>query len=205
MITLFDYWRSSASYRVRIALSLARLDWRTETVNLLASDQTAPAHLARNPQGLVPALEIDGLCLTQSLAILDYLNETRGLGLLPDDPAGRARVRAIAQAIAMDIHPVCNLRVVTHAVAASAGQITTEAWMRRFIGPGLAAVEAMLDGGEYCAGGRLSLADLCLVPQVYNADRWGVELSAMPKVRRAVAHLRTLPAFIAAQPEKVPH
>jgi maleylacetoacetate isomerase len=95
--------------------------------------------------------------------------------------------------------------VVTHAVAASAGQITTEAWMQRFIGPGLAAVEAMLDGGDYCAGGRLSLADLCLVPQVYNADRWGVELSAMPKVRRAVAHLRTLPAFIAAQPEKVPH
>ncbi|MEJ2002845.1 MAG: glutathione S-transferase N-terminal domain-containing protein, partial [Maritimibacter sp.] len=105
MIRLYDYWRSSASYRVRIALGLAGLDWQSDAINLLDGDQRGAAHLARNPQGLVPALEIDGEVLTQSLAIVEYLDETRGLGLLPDAPLERARVRALAYAIAMEIHP----------------------------------------------------------------------------------------------------
>lgn len=205
MITLYDYWRSSASYRVRIALGLAGLDWHPETVNLLDGDQSGPTHMSRNPQGLVPALDIDGEMLTQSLAIVEYLDETRNLGLLPADPLARARARAVAHAISMDIHPVCNLRVAKYAIAASAGKITMEGWMRHFIAPGLVAVEAMLHGGDYCVGNHLSLADLCLVPQVYNADRWGVDLANMPRVRQVVAHLETLPAFIAAHPKNTPH
>ena len=145
MTTLHDYWRSSASYRVRIALGLVGERWQTVPVDLVAGAQRQPGHLARNPQGLVPALEIDGLTLTQSLAIIEYLDETRGAGFLPADPAGCARVRALAHAIAMEIHPICNLRVARHAVEASGGAITMEGWMRAFIGPGLAAFEAMLD------------------------------------------------------------
>lgn len=205
MIRLHDYWRSSASYRVRIALGLAGLDWQSRPVDLAAGEQTAPEHLARNPQGLVPVLEIDGHSFTQSLAIVEYLDETRRLGLLPEDPAGRAEVRALAHAIAMDIHPVCNLRVVRYAVAQAGGAITTESWMAAFIGPGLAALEAMVAEGDFCWGGRLSLADICLVPQLYNARRWGIELAAMPKLRRIEARLAALPAFARAHPDKAPH
>jgi maleylacetoacetate isomerase len=206
MIRLYDYWRSSASYRVRIALALAGLDWETVPVDLLAGDQRASAHLARNPQGLVPVLEIDGLRLTQSLAIVEYLDETRGLGLVPADPAERARVRAIAHAVAMDIHPVCNLAVARAAIDAAQGALAMEGWMRRFIGPGLAAVEAMVDdgacGGPFCAGGRATLADVCLAPQLYNARRWGVDLAPMPRLRRIEATLAALPAFAAAHTDR---
>ena len=203
MIRLHDYWRSSASYRVRIALGLAGLDWESAPVDLTRDAQRSPAHLARNPQGFVPVLEIDGLVLTQSLAICEYLDETRGLALLPEDPAARARVRALAHAVAMDIHPVCNLGVARHAVAASGGAITTEGWMRAFIGPRLAALEAMLAGGVRCHGDGVTLADLCLVPQVYNARRWGVDLDPLPKIRRIDAALAALPAFAAAHPDRV--
>lgn len=119
MIKLYDYWRSSASYRVRIALGLANLEWETEIVNLLDGDHKSDTHLARNPQGLVPALEIDGLMMTQSVAVIEYLDETRSLGLLPQAPADRATVRALAFAVAMEIHPVCNLNVVKFAVSQS--------------------------------------------------------------------------------------
>ncbi len=204
-IRLYDYWRSSASYRVRIALGLAGLDWQSVSVDLLANAQKAPEHLARNPQGLVPALEIDGALMTQSLAIIEYLDETRGLGLLPDAPLARARARSIAYAIAMEIHPVCNLSVAQHAHSASDGAIAKEDWMRHFIAKGLAAVEEMLDGGDTCLATGLSLPDLCLVPQVYNARRWGVDLEPMPKIRQATAHLEMLPAFAAAAPEATPH
>lgn len=202
MARLHDYWRSSASYRVRIALNLAGIGYESLPVDLVAGVQIAPAHLARNPQGLVPVLEIDGLQMTQSLAILEYLDETRGLGLLPATPAGRAQVRTLSHAIAMEIHPVCNLSVAKHAVAASGGAITMEGWMRAFIGPRLLAFEAMLasDARRFCHGDRLSLADLCLVPQIYNAKRWGVALAAMPKITAICAHLETLPAFAAAAP-----
>lgn len=205
MTRLYDYWRSSASYRVRIALNMAGIAFESVPVDLLAQEQRSAGHLARNPQGLVPVLEIDGLKLTQSLAIIEYLDETRGLGLLPSDAPGRARTRALAHAIAMEIHPVCNPRVVRHAVENSNGGMTTEDWMRHFIGFGLAAVEAMLGGNggaDFCHGQSVSLADICLVPQVYNARRWGVDLSAMPEVTRIDAALQAMPAFAAAHPDK---
>src|SRR5690606_33449557 len=115
---LYDYWRSSAAYRVRIALNLLGIPFESVPVNLLEGEQKAPENLARNPQGLVPTLEIDGLRLTQSLAIVEYLDETRQAGLLPREAAARARVRALAHAIAMEIHPVCNLSVARHAAEA---------------------------------------------------------------------------------------
>lgn len=204
MIRLYDHWRSSAGYRVRIALGLAGLAWETVPVDLTAGAQTAPDHLARNPQGLVPVLEIDGLRLTQSLAIVDYLDETRGLGLVPGDAAGRARVRALAHAVAVDIHPVCNLRVARAVVARSQGGTAMQDWMQAIIGPGLAAMEAMLPGGDFCLGTGPTLADLCLLPQVYNARRWQVDLEPMPKIRRIEAVLANIPAFATAHPERTP-
>lgn len=199
-IILHDYWRSSASYRVRIALGLAGLEWQAVAVNLVDGAQAKPDYLSLNPQGLVPTLEIDGHRFTQSLAIVEYLNETRALGLLSGTPAQRAKARAIAHAIAMDIHPICNLRVARQVIAASAGAVTMESWMQSIIAPGLAAVEQMVDGERYCSGDRLSLADLCLVPQIYNARRWGVDLEPMPKLTHIDAHLAQHPAFAAAYP-----
>ncbi|MCJ2877391.1 maleylacetoacetate isomerase [Rhizobium pusense] len=199
-ILLHDYWRSSASYRVRIALGLAGLEWQAVAVNLVEGGQTRPDYLSLNPQGLVPTLDIDGHRFTQSLAIVEYLDETRNLGLLSGTPAQRAKARAIAHAIAMDIHPVCNLRVAKQVIAASAGTLTMESWMQSTIAPGLAAVEQMVDGECFCSGDSLSLADLCLVPQIYNARRWGVDLAPMPKLTRIDAHLAQIAAFAAAYP-----
>ena len=201
MIRLHDYWRSSAAYRVRIALGLAGLDWEQIEVNLIDGAQSAPDYLALNPQGLVPTLEIDGLVLTQSLAIIDYLAETRGLALLPNDPARKARVRAAAHAIALDIHPVCNLRVAKHA-STQAG-ITMESWMQTFIGPGLDAFAKLIDPGPYSFGNHITLADLCLMPQLYNARRWNVPVP--PDLTKIETELARLPAFAAAHPDATPH
>jgi maleylacetoacetate isomerase len=207
MAVLWDYWRSSAAYRVRIGLNLLGIAYEGVPVDLLKKEQAAPEHLARNPQGLVPVLDIDGLRLTQSLAILEYLEETRSAGWLPADPPGRARVRALACAVAMDIHPVCNLRVVRYAIKASKGAIEREAWMRAFISDGLAALERMLDDpatGRFAHGDGVSLADICLVPQVFNARRWGVDLEPLPRIRAIDAACLALPAFAAASPERQP-
>lgn len=204
MTVLHDYWRSSAAYRLRIALAHLGESWDSLPVDLVAGAQRTPTHLARNPQGLVPVLEIDGLVLTQSLAIIEYLDETRSAGFLPADAPGRARVRALAYALAMEIHPVCNLRVARHAVQASNGVITMEDWMGRFIADGLVAFEEMLDHpatGDFCHGDRLGLADICLVPQLYNARRWRVDLSALPRITRIDAALAQLPAVKAAHPD----
>lgn len=200
MIRLYDYSRSSASYRVRIALGLAGLEWDSVVVNLLDGEQRGAENLGRNPQGLIPVLEIDGLRLTQSLAIVEYLDETRGLGLLPQNPADRARVRAVAHAIAMEIAPICNLGTAKYAVAQSNGGITMEGWMQHFIAQGLTAVEQMLSG-TYCHGETVTLADICLVPQMYNARRWKVDLDPLPNVRRVAEALEALPAFAAAHPD----
>jgi len=202
---LYDYWRSSASYRLRIALNLLGIAYQSVPVNLVAGEQTAPDHLRRNPQGLVPVLDIDGLRLTQSLAIIEYLDETRpGSGLLPSDPAGRARVRALSHAVAMEIHPVCNLRVVGHAAALSGGgDVLRAEWMAKFIGEGLAAVEAMLDHpatGRFCHGDRPGMADLCLVPQLYNARRWEVDLAGLPRILAIDAGCAEVDAFRRAFP-----
>ncbi|HEU0222674.1 MAG TPA: maleylacetoacetate isomerase [Paracoccaceae bacterium] len=203
---LYDYWRSSASFRVRIALNLLGMEYRTVPVNLLAGEQAEPENLARNPQGLVPTLEIDRLTLTQSLAIIEYLDETRAAGFLPEDPEGRARVRALAYAVAMEIHPICNLRVARFAAEHSGGNLDMRAWMHAFVPKGLAAIEVMLDDpatGPYCHGDRVTMADICLVPQVYNARRWKIGLDAMPRIREITARLEALEPFAAASPDRV--
>jgi len=204
-VVLHDYWRSSASYRVRIALALAGIPYRSGNVDLLAGDHKSPAHLARNPQGLVPVLEIDGLCLTQSLVILDYLDQTRDLGLLPKDPAARAKAQSLAFSVAVDLHPVCNTSVARHATALSGGAEGMPGnWMRHFIRPGLQAFEVLLAGFEqapYCAGDTPGLADLCLVPQMYNAHRWEVDLTDLPRIQSVMAACAEHPDFAAAHPE----
>lgn len=203
-VVLYDYWRSSASYRVRIALNLAGIDHQCVPVDLLKREHKGPEHLARNPQGLVPALFIDGQLLTQSLSIIEYLNETRpSLNLLPTDPVSRAKVRAIAYAIAMDIHPVCNTGVVNHVIELAGNADETRiAWMKKFIWEGLAAVETMLAAlpGPLCFGETPTLADLCLVPQIYNARRWEVDLSHWPRIIGIGANLAANPAFSRARP-----
>ncbi|CAN7350767.1 maleylacetoacetate isomerase [Pararhizobium sp. LjRoot238] len=205
---LFDYWRSSASYRVRIALNLLAIPYRSVSVDLLAGEHKQAEHLARNPQGLVPALSIDGQMLTQSLAIIEYLSETRpGSSLLPTAPPGRQRVRALSYAIAMDIHPICNLGVVFHIMQQSQDPDTARsAWMRKFIGEGLGAFERLLNNsetGEFCHGDQPTMADLCLVPQIYNARRWAVDLSACPRAAAIAEECERLPAFARAHPDQV--
>ena len=205
MTRLYDYWRSSASYRVRMALNLCGAGFEIVPVDLLQAEQVGAANLARNPQGLVPTVEIDGLTLTQSLAIIEYLNDTRG-GFLPDDAGGRARVRALSYAVAMEIHPICNLRVGRYVEAASGGAVTMKGWQQKFIGEGLAAVEVMLDHpatGRFCHGDRVTMADLCLVPQVFNARRWEVDVTSFSRISRIVAELEAIPAIAAAHPDKV--
>ena len=205
MTRLYDYWRSSASYRVRMALNLCGAGFEIVPVDLLQAEQVGAANLARNPQGLVPTVEIDGLTLTQSLAIIEYLNDTRG-GFLPDDAGGRARVRALSYAVAMEIHPICNLRVGRYVEAASGGAVTMKGWQQKFIGEGLAAVEVMLDHpatGRFCHGDQVTMADLCLLPQVYNARRWEVDVTSFSRISRIVAELEAIPAIAAAHPDKV--
>ena len=202
-IVLYDYWRSSAAYRVRIGLNLLGLAYHSVPVDLVAGEQRGAENLGRNPQGLVPTLEIDDLRLTQSLAILEYLDETRGAGWLPQSSAARARLRALAYAVAMDTHPVCNLRVARHAVGLGA---TMEGWMQHFIALGLGRLEGMLaqgQSGRFCHGDEPGLADICLVPQVYNARRWGVDMAAFPNVARIEAETAALPAVAAAHPYRV--
>lgn len=205
MTRLYDYWRSSATYRVRMALNLAGIGHESLPVDLLKGEQTGAANLSRNPQGLVPTVEIDGLTLTQSLAIIEYLNDTRG-GFLPEDAPGKARVRALSYAVAMEIHPICNLRVGRFAEAASGGAITMQGWQQKFITDGFRALEAMLNHpatGRFCHGDRVTMADLCLVPQVYNANRWGVDVTEFPRIAQIAANLAEIPAIAAAHPDKV--
>jgi maleylacetoacetate isomerase len=205
MITLFDYWRSSAAYRVRIALNHLGLQYASVAVDLLTGAHRTPDNLARNPQGLVPTLIIDGQTLTQSLAIVEYLQDTRG-GLLPTDAPGRARVRAIAHAIAMEVAPVANLTVRNRIADLAQGRITADDWQREVIMRGFAGVEAMLEHpatGVFCHGNALSMADLCLVPQVYNAERVGLDMAAFPRITAVTAALRDLPALAAAHPDRV--
>ncbi len=206
-IVLYDYWRSSASYRVRIALNLLGLPYRAVAIDLLTAAHRSPEHLERNPQGFVPAIEIDGELLTQSLAIIEYLHETRGpTDLLPDDPMARARVRQVAHAIAMDIHPVCNMSVVRRIVDLSqGGDEGRQDWMQEFIGKGLDAVEAMLAPvpGRFCLGDSPSMADCCLVPQLFNARRWGCDLGRWPRLQSIDANCGGLDAFRNAHPDAV--
>jgi maleylacetoacetate isomerase len=204
---LYDYWRSSSAYRVRIALQLKGVAYRQVPVNLLVGEQRSAAHIARNAQGLVPALDIDGRTLTQSLAIIEYLDETRpDPPLLPADPAGRQRVRALSYVIAMEIHPVCNQSVARHAASLTGDEATVKAWMHRFIPPGLAALERMLDApetGRFSHGDAVTMADLCLIPQIYNARRWEIALDGLPRIGRIAQALESLEAFRVAHPDRI--
>ena len=202
-VILHDYWRSSSAYRVRIGLNLLGIAYQSIPVDLTIGAQRAPGHLQANPQGLVPVLEIDGLRLTQSLAILEYLDETRAAGFLPKDPAARDRARALAMAVAMDIQPVCNLRVGQHAVSLG-GKATMQGWMHYFITLGFQGLEPLLAGDSpFSQGGQPGLADLCLLPQVYNARRWGVDLGSFPRIRAIAEKMEALPAVAAAHPDRV--
>lgn len=204
---LYDYFRSSAAYRVRIALNLKRIDHERAVVNLLEGEQKEAAHRARNPQGLVPALAIDGLMLTQSLAIIAYLEETRPEpALMPADPAGRAHVRALALTIACDIHPLNNLRVLKY-LSGPLGQEepVRNAWIANWVSQGFAALEAMAaaSAGRFLFGDAPTLADICLVPQMFNARRFEVPLEDYPLLLRVDAEAQRLYAFAAAHPDRV--
>ena len=203
---LYDYWRSSASYRVRIALNLKAIAYDRVPVDLVAAAHRSAEHLAVNPQGLVPALKIDGHILTQSLAIVEYLDETRPEpALLPGDPLARAYVRRLALAVACDIHPVSNLGVLAR-VGALAGPQARAAWNRDNIAEGLEALETMLDNpgfaGRFCHGTEPSLADCALVPQLYNAARWGVDFAHLPRLSAVSRACEGHPAFAAAHPDQ---
>ncbi|MEM7546514.1 MAG: maleylacetoacetate isomerase [Pseudomonadota bacterium] len=204
-IVLYDYWRSSAAYRIRIALNLKGIAYEARPVDLLKGDHKGAANLGRNPQGLVPTVEVDGLILTQSLPIIEYLDETRpDPPLIPANPVARQRVRAIAAAIAMEIHPVCNLSVARYATERSGDEMG--AWMRHFIPKGLIGVEALVaagGAGAFCHGDAPTLADCCLMPQLYNSRRWEVDLTPFPTLRAIEAHCAGLNAFQAAHPDSI--
>lgn len=214
MFKLYTYFRSSAAYRVRIALNLKGLPYEAVPVHLIkdGGQQKHPPYLAKNPQGLVPALELDdGTVLTQSLAIIEYLDDScpQGTALLPPDAAGRARVRAMSQAIACDIHPVNNLRVLQYlGQQLGASQEQKDAWYRHWISVGLQGVESMLAGsratGVFCHGNTPGMADCCLVPQVFNARRFNCPLDEFPTIRRIAQACETLPAFEQAAPMHQP-
>jgi maleylpyruvate isomerase len=204
---LHGYFRSTAAWRVRIALNLKGLGATQVSHHLRRGEQRAPAFLALNPQGLLPVLETEsGAVLTQSLAILEWLEETvPAPALLPADPVARAQVRAFALAIACDIHPVQNLKVLQRLRALGLDEAQVTAWARHTIEEGLDACEALLRGqsGPFCFGAQPTLADVCLVPQLSNARRFGAELR-WPRLLAAEAAALSLPAFQAAAAERQP-
>lgn len=211
MTKLYGYFRSSAAYRVRIALNLKGLEYTQVPVNLVKGEQRSDSYLQRNPQGLVPTLETDdGTRLGQSLAICEYLDERYPEPpLLPKDAEGRARVRALTNLIACEMHPLNNLRVLKYLVnELGVDEEAKLGWYRHWIREGFDALEAMLardvDSGGFCHGDSPTLADICLVPQVANAERFECDLSAYPAIRRIAAHCRDLEAFRRAAPAEQP-
>lgn len=207
MRVLYDYFRSSASYRVRIALNLKGLAYESAAVSLLDNAQQSAEYLSKNPQGLVPALLDQDQLITQSLAICEYLDEVYPTpALLPSDALGRARVRALALSIACDIHPLNNLRVLRRLEGQfSADQDAKDAWYRHWIATGLSAFERQIQTtqGLYCYGNTITLADLALIPQVYNARRFQCDLSAYPSIVAIEQRCLALDAFAQATPEAV--
>lgn len=210
MMKLYGYFRSSAAYRVRIALQMKGLTVEAVPVNLREGSQRGADFLDRNPAGLVPLLEDGPHRISQSLAIIEYLDEIHPTpALLPRDPADRACVRAIALSVACDIHPLNNLRVLNYlSEAIRPGAEIRDQWYAHWIHVGFAALEAQLAReprvGTFCAGDAPGLAEIFLVPQVYNAERMNLDLAAYPTIRRIVGAARALPAFEAAAPAHQP-
>lgn len=203
---LFSYWRSSAAYRVRIALNIKGLDAEYVPVNLLQQEHKHEDYLARNPAGLVPTLELDdGRCLTQSVAIIHYLEARHPEpALLPADPFERARVESMAYTVACEIHPLNNMGVLNYLKAEyNADQERLNRWMHNWLNRGFSTLEAEIGPGPYCNGAVVSLADVLLVPMVYNALRFEYPLQQrQPKVHQVWQACNELPAFAAARPEE---
>jgi maleylacetoacetate isomerase len=205
---LYGYFRSSAAFRVRIALNLKKLDYETAAIHLRRNDQTKPDYLGVNPQGLVPTLENGDRRLIQSLAIIEYLDETYpDPSLLPAHPADRARVRALAEIVACDIHPINNLRVLrylTHSLGHDEAAIAT--WYNHWIDTGFRAFERLLAEdartGTFCQGDSPGLADISLVPQVVNAERYRLDLAPYPTITRIYRSCMALEPFAAAHPNR---
>jgi maleylacetoacetate isomerase/maleylpyruvate isomerase len=207
---LYTYFRSSAAFRVRIALNLKGLAYDAVPVHLLrgGGEQLQPAYRSVNPESLVPCLDDDGALVTQSMAIIEYLDETRpGVPLLPADPLGRARVRALSQMIGCDIHPIDNLRVLRYLVnELGVSEEAKNDWFRHWIRTGFTALEQRLSNeastGSFCHGDQPTMADCLLVPQVFNARRMDLDLAPFPTIVRIHETCMALPAFDAAQPAR---
>ena len=210
MLKLHGYFRSSAAFRVRIALNLKRLPYEQAFVHLRKNEQRAPDYLAKNPQGLVPLLEDGDTRFVQSLAIIEYLDEIHpSPEFLPEGPEDRARVRALAQIIAADIHPLDNLRVLRYlAKPLGHDEKTVEAWFNHWIRLGFEAIEPMLRDrrtGAFCHGDAPGLADICLVPQMFNARRYpSFDMTPFPTVARVFDNCMRLDAFKRAAPDQQP-
>lgn len=211
-LRLHSYWRSSAAYRVRIGLNLKGLRYQTVPVHLVrdGGQQHQPDYVALNPQHLVPTLEHGARVIRQSLAILEYLDEAwPSPRFLPMTARDRARVRSLAQLVAVDIHPLNNLRVMQYFENTwSVPQAERDEWIKHWIVEGFQAMEALLENdsatGTFCHGQTPGLADCCLVPQVYNARRFGVDMEAFPTLSRIDRACLELPAFIEARPDRQP-
>lgn len=205
-LVLHGYWRSGAAYRARIALNLKGLSYEQSPIDLRTGLQRSEAFKALNPQGLVPALESDGAVITQSPAILEWLEEVHPVPpLLPADPLDRARVRAMAAIVCCDIHPLNNLRVLTSLRQdLKADEAAVSAWIARWIGAGFEALEAMVGDQGWCFGAAPTLADCCLIPQVYGAERFSVDLAPYPRLRAIATRAADHPAFAAAHPSRQP-
>jgi maleylacetoacetate isomerase len=208
-VKLYSYFRSSAAYRLRIALNLKGLDVDYVPVNLLKTEQQASAYRDLNPMGLVPTLQLDdGTALIQSVAVLEWLEEQHPQpSLLPQDALARARVRAMVNIVAADTHPICNLAVLGYLKQHfGADDAAVAAWYRHWVTRGLTALEVMIaeSPGPYCLGSTLTLADVCLVPQIYNARRFDVPLGDFPRLVAVNEHCISLPGFAAAAPERQP-
>lgn len=205
---LHGYWRSGAAYRTRIALALKGIDYEQQGHDLRTGAQKDPAYLALNPQGMVPALEAGGVVLTQSPAILEWLEETHPTpALLPADPVARAQVRAMSALIGCDIHPLNNLRVgKALRETFGADQTAVDAWAARWIMPGFEALEALVarHGAGWCHGDAPTLADCYLIPQIYSAGRFNVSMDDFPRLQAISAKASEHPAFLAAHPDNQP-
>ena len=205
---LYTFWRSSAAYRVRIALNVKAIGYESVSKLFSRDEHRAPEYMTLNPQGLIPALEDDGFVIGQSLAIIEYLDEiVPKHPLLPTDPFGRARVRQIAYAVACDIHPLGNLRVQRY-LRDTLGHSEAEvlAWHQHWIALGFAAIETLVAGavGQFCHGDRPTMADICLIPQLANARRAEMDLSAYPTLLRIEKAAFELAAFVDALPKNQP-